>query len=262
MRFMGQTPDADRYAVPALARGLAALQAFTPESPRLTLGDLAAAVGVTKSAVFRTVHTLTELGFLLHDPRTRTYAPGPSILRLATGALASRDLLQAALPVLERLRDETGWSAHLGTLEEREVVYLLRVPTRRGLAGIVHVGSRLPAHATAMGRVLLAGLDDTVIAEAYRDARLPRIGPRTPTTPAALVAQARRDRARGQVEHLGDFETGLATIAAPVRDGSGRVVAAVNLSAPLAETDEATRRATARALLAGAAAISRTLGAP
>ncbi|WP_376095570.1 IclR family transcriptional regulator [Roseomonas sp. CCTCC AB2023176] len=255
---MGETPD--RYVVSALARGLAALQAFGPGRDRMTLGELAAATGVTKSAVFRTAHTLTQLGFLLHDPRSRTYALGPAVLRLATGALAAREVLQAALPVLDRLRDETGWSAHLGVLDGREVVYLLRAPAAPR-EGIVHVGSRLPAHATAMGRVLLAGLPDQELAKRYRDATLPRIGPRTPTTLAMLLAQARRDRGARQVGHLGDFEAGIASIAAPIREG-GAVVAAINVTVPLAEAREVARATATRALLEAADAISAALAGP
>ncbi len=258
---MGETAE-DRYFVPALARGLAALEAFSDDAPRLTLGELAAAVGVSKSAVFRVAHTLTQLGFLLHDPRSRTYALGPAVLRLGIGVLAARDVLEAALPALERLRDATGWSAHLGVLDGRDVVYLLRAPTRRGLAGIVHVGSRLPAHASAMGRVLLAGLPDDALGEAYRDAPLRRIASGTPTTVAALVARARRDRTRGHVVHLGEFERGIASVAAPVRDAAGRVVAAMNLSAPLVEAGPAARDAATRALLDAAVSVSAALGAP
>ena len=255
---MGETAD-DRYLVPALARGLAALLAFTDDRPRLTLGELAAAVGVTKSAVFRIAHTLTQLGVLLHDSRARTYALGPAVLRLGSGALASRDVLGAALPALERLRDGTGWSGHLGMLDGREVVYLLRVPAGSGGTSIVHVGSRLPAHATAMGRVLLAGLPDDALAEAYRDAPLPRIATGTPTTVAALVARARRDRTRGHVVHLGEFETGMASVAAPILGGQGRVVAAMNLSAPLADAGERARAGARRDLLAAAASVSSAL---
>jgi DNA-binding IclR family transcriptional regulator len=249
----------DRYIVPGLARGLAALAAFTPDAPRRTQAELAAALGITRSQVFRVVHTLTELGFLLHDPASGRYALGPALARLGHGVLPARDLPGAALPVLEALRDETGWSAHLGVLEGPEVVYLLRLPARRGLRGIVHVGSRLPAHATAMGRVLLAGLDPPALAALFREA--PSRGGAPPAL-ATVAARARADRARGHVLHLGSFEAGMASVAAPLRDASGRVVAAVNLSVRLAEAPEPARQAALAALLRAAGAISRSLGWP
>ncbi|WP_372624034.1 IclR family transcriptional regulator [Falsiroseomonas sp.] len=247
---MGKTPaEADRYLVPGLVRGLEVLALFTPDAPRLTQAEMAQALGVTRSAVFRVVHTLTELGFLLQEPATGRYALGPALLRLGHGVLPARDVIGVALPVLEGLRDETGWSAHLGVLEGTEVVYLLRVPARRGMRSIVHVGSRLPAASTAMGRVLLAGLEEAALADLYRGGRF-----------AALAKRARTDRARGHVVHLGEFEAGVASAAAPLRDAAGRVVAAINLSAPLEEAPEGQRRAAREAVVAAAAAISRSLG--
>jgi DNA-binding IclR family transcriptional regulator len=131
------------------------------------------------------------------------------------------------------------------------------VPARRGLRSIVHVGSRLPAHATAMGRVLLAHLPEDALATLARDAA-PRRAPPPPL--GVLLKRARADRARGHVVHLGEFEAGIASVAAPLRDAAGRVVAAINLSAPLAEAGEARRRAAREALLLAAADISRRLG--
>jgi len=241
---MGKTGD--RYLVPGLARGLEVLAAFTPAAPRRTQAEIAAALGVTRSAIFRVVYTLTELGFLLHDPATGRYALGPALLRLGHGVLPARDVLEVAMPLLEAARDATGWSAHLGVLEGTEVVYLLRLPARRGMRGIVHVGSRLPAATTAMGRVLLAGLGQDALAALYRDRPF-----------AAVAKRARADRARGHVVHLGEFEAGVASVAAPVRDAAGRVVAAINLSAALAEAGRDPPR---RAVLRAAAAISAKLG--
>lgn len=250
---MGKTDtEHDRYLVPGLVRGLAVLQAFSAARPRMGLSELAAALGTTRSAMFRIAYTLTELGFLLQDGRTRAYSLGPAVLKLGYGHLAARDVLELALPVLERLRDATGWSAHLAVREGREVVYLLRVPTRRGLASIVHVGSRLPAHATSMGRVLLAGLEPGELAALYRD------DPPQRASLATLQRRARADAAAGHVLHRGEFEQGLASIAAPLRDASGRVVAAINLSAP--EPPGFDAKPLVARLAAAAAEISRAAG--
>ncbi|MDH7795013.1 MULTISPECIES: IclR family transcriptional regulator C-terminal domain-containing protein [unclassified Beijerinckia] len=232
------TGQTDRYLVPGLVRGLAVLLAFSPERPQLSLRELADALGVTRSAVFRIAYTLTELGFLTHQPETRSYMLGPSVLRLGYGYLASRDLVQVALPHLEALRDRTGWSAHLGVLEGKDVVYLLRVPTRQGLASIVHVGSRLPAYATTMGRILLAHLSEDEVIALYRDTPLSGAGPRAVSDLPALLAQLRQDRARGFVVHIGGFQAGVASAAAALRDVSGNVVAAINISAASTLTDQ------------------------
>ncbi len=254
---MGKTED--RYIVPGLARGLEVLQAFSPRQPSLSLAELAARLGTTRSALFRVTHTLTTLGFLTQDATRQRFSPGPAMLRLGLGAGAARPLVEAALPALERLRDATLWSAHLGVLEGREVVYLLRLPQDRGQPAIVQVGSRLPAHATAMGRVLLAGLAEAALLDLYRDAPLPRISTRTPSSPAGLLAQARRDARRGHVLHLGDFESRIASIAAPIMGRDGAVTAAISITAPLPEAHRPESRIPP--LLHTAAGIAAALGA-
>jgi len=231
--FMGKTDD--RYMVPGLARGMEVLRAFSPARPRLSLGELAALLGTTRSALFRVTYTLARLGYLMHDVAAQTFSLGPAVLRLGHGYPAARGLVEAALPLLEGLRDATGWSAHLGVLEGRQVVYMLRLPARAAGLGIVQVGSRLPAHATAMGRVLLAGLEEAALAERYRDVGITAIGPCTPASLAGLLAQARRDGKRGHVVHLGDFESGVASVAAPLRDAADATLAAIALTAPLSE---------------------------
>ena len=251
----------DRYLVPGLARGLDVLLAFNTERRRMTLTEMGRAVGVTRSAVFRIAYTLDQLGFLHYDPRTRTYALGPQVLRLGYGYLASRDLVEVALPHLEALRDATGCSAHLGVLEEREVIYLARVPTRRALSSAVQVGTRLPAHATTMGRVLLAALPPPRLRALSEDVVLHPHGARTPTTLPALLAQAERDAAQPTVFHVAGYEAGVASVAAPVRDVTGAVVAAINLSAVALDTsEEALRGPLAREVAACAARISQALG--
>lgn len=250
----------DRYLVPGLVRGMALLQAFTPERRRMTLGELATAVGVTRSAVFRIAYTLDQLGFLVHDPATRSYALGPQVLRLGYGYLSSRDLMEVAPPVLEALRDRTSWSAHLGVLDEREVIYLARMPTRRSLASSVQVGSRLPAHQTTMGRVMLADLSEARLKTLYPEGAAPAQGV-GPSTLAGLLQQQRRDRAAGTVAHIAGFEAGVASVAAPVRDVTGRTVAAINISAVALLTNEAELRGPlTTAVLEAAAEISRALG--
>jgi DNA-binding IclR family transcriptional regulator len=256
---MSKTPSTrqDRYIVPGLVRGLQVLQAFTPDAPRQGPADLARRLGTTRSALFRVLYTLTELGCLLHDPRTGLYAPGPAVLQLGQGAVPARRLLTAAWPELQALRDATGWSAHLGLLDGTEVVYLLRAPAVRGRTGLVRVGTRLPAHATAMGRVLLAALPEAEIARLCAEAPARPHGAGGAVSLPALLRRARLDRARGHVVHLGEFQAGMASLAAPLRDDRGRVVAAINITAELASAGEARRATLLRQVLGSAEAISR-----
>eukprot|EP01035_Chromulina_nebulosa_P038318 gene38318-51755_t len=143
----------DRYLVPGLVRGLQILRAFRPERANLTLGDIAQVLKTTRSAAFRTVYTLVHMGCLLHDERRLTYSLGPAVLTLGYGYIATRELVELAQPDLERLRDESGWSAHLAVLDGTAVLYMLRVPSLQSRSSIVHVGSRLPARSTTLGRM-------------------------------------------------------------------------------------------------------------
>ena len=119
--------SAERYLVPALIRGLTILQELSGERRKLTLSEVAAALRVTRSSAYRLLVTLGHLGFVTFDTETKTYALGAEVLRLGYGYLASRELVDVAMPQLVRLRDRTGWSAHLGELHGRDVVYLARV---------------------------------------------------------------------------------------------------------------------------------------
>lgn len=253
---MGKTnTDEDRYLVPGLIRGFAVLEIFTTEHHELTLSEIARTLDLSRSAAFRTVYTLSRLGFLLHDVRRQTYALGPAVLRLGHGYMASRELVQIALPEIERLRDETDWSTHLGVRDGRSVLYMLRVASRMGMGSIVHVGSRLPASATSMGRVLLTDLDENSLIELYRDEYFDH-GPRSMT---ALIEQWRADRMRDVVVHLGSFERGMASVAAPIRDISGGIVGAINATRAF-DTPVEPDSGVVNAVIACARAISRHLG--
>lgn len=253
-----QSKTQDRYLVPGLKRGLGVLRAFTPQRHHLTLAQLAEALGMTRSAVFRSVYTLTDLGYLAYDERSQSYALGPEVLRLSYGYVATRELVEVAQDMIERLRSDTGWSAHLGVLDGTSVLYVLRLPSKQGEASIVHVGSRLPARSTTMGRVLLSGLPEERLIRLYQSD--------TETTGAAtrfapVLKQWRQDREQGVIRHVGKFEAGIVSIAAPLRDATGEYVAAISLSthvhpAAIADLDERIEAM----IRAAADAISARLG--
>lgn len=249
----------ERYLVPALIRGLTILQRLSGETRGLTLSEAAAAIGVTRSSAYRLLFTLGHMGFIVFDADTKTYALGPEVLRLGYGYLASRDLVEVAMPHLVRLRDRTGWSAHLGELQGRDVVYLARVATRRSIASTVHVGTRLPARATTMGRILLSGLSSDEVRDLYRDQPYSSEGGQGSL--ADLDAQLAVDRANGVVAQISGYEPGVASVAASVRDTSGKIIAAINISAVALLTSETDLQGPLTAeVVATAQAISRDLG--
>lgn len=240
--------DKDPYLVPGLVRGLAALRSFTPRDPEHGLGDIARALGVTRSAAFRTVHTLVSEGYLLEVPGKARYRLGPQVLSLSYGFLASRELLEVAQKPLEALRDELDWSTHLGVLDGRHVLYLIRYPATDGMSSLVHVGSRLPAPQTAMGRLLLSHKSE-------REVR--KVMANRPTAEVASVLKSReRDSQSEVVIHEGQFESGLCSIAAPVRDMSGAVVAAISATKTARSVETSVQSETVKT----ASAISRGLG--
>jgi DNA-binding IclR family transcriptional regulator len=253
-------PD-ERYLVPALIRGLKILGTLSRESSKLTLSEAAASLGTTRSSAYRLLYTLEHLGFVEYDSQSKNYALGPQVLALGYGYLASRDIIDVAMSHLIRLRDRTGWSAHLGELHGRDVVYVARVATRRSIASIVHVGTRLPAHATTMGRILLSSLSDQEIRDLYSQ-DLNRSFNLSPYLDiAGLLKQIAADRAEGIVVQNSGYEPGVASVAAPIRDVSGRTVAAINVSAVALLANEVELNGPLRAeVLATAAAISRDLG--
>ena len=222
-RFAGETDvtdEKDPYVVPGLKRGLAVLQTFTPSRPELTLSEIAGALAITRSAAFRSVHTLVSEGYLLPTQQGHHYRLGPSVLRLSYGYHASRELLEVAQPTLEQLRDEIDWSTHLGVLDGRHVLYLLRMPAAQGLSSLVHVGSRLPAATTAMGRIFLARKTERELRQLYGDLDRGSL--------ARVLEAQRQDIGADHVESIGRFESGISSVAAPVLDMSGEVVAAVS----------------------------------
>jgi DNA-binding IclR family transcriptional regulator len=252
--------QSERYLVPALIRGLTILQELSGER-RLTLSEVAAALKVTRSSAYRLLFTLCHLGFVDFDSETKTYVLGSQVLRLGYGYLASRDLVEVAMPHLLRLRDRTGWSAHLGELHGRDVVYLARVATRRSIASTVHVGARLPARATTMGRILLSGLSNDEVRELYRDERFGTVDGNAPATLTGLIEQLSLDRAKGVVVQNSGYEPGVDSIAAPIRDMTGTIVAAINISVVALLTNDAELNGPLKAeVLAVADAISRDLG--
>ncbi len=255
----GEADLSARYLVPALIRGLNILQELSGERRRMTLSEVAAALGVTRSSAYRLLFTLGHMGFVAFDTDTKTYVLGPQVLRLGYGYLASRDIVEVAMPHLVRLRDRTGWSAHLGELHGRDIVYLARVATRRSIASTVHVGTRLPARFTTMGRILLAGLSAEEVRELYRDE--PSTGGKTPGTLAGLIEQLAEDRETGVVVQNSGYEPGVASIAAPIHDMTGHVAAAINISAVALLTNDTELYGPLKAeVVAAAEAISRDLG--
>lgn len=246
--------------VQSLERGLAVIRAFDRTRPELTLSEVAAATGVTRAAARRFLLTLVDLGYVRSDGRL--FALSPRVLELGYAYLSSLSLPEVAEPHLEALVGEVNESSSVSVLDAGDVVYVARVPTSRIMTVAISVGTRFPAYATSMGRVLLAGLPDADL-DAYLDTvRLDRLTPRTVTTVAGLRAELARVRAQGWAIVDQELEEGLRAVAAPIRNRDGRTVAAINISAHASRTPvESVRRRLLPPLLAAAARIEADLPA-
>ena len=247
-----------RYNVPGLERGLRMLQLFDRARKYLTAAEMARALAIPRSTAFRLAQTLEFLGFL--EREGDRYRAGPAVLRLGFEYIASLEVAELARPVIERLRDATSLSAQLVIRDGREVVVIVKASPASTFASNVTVGTRLPAHATILGRVLLSDADDRLLQALYPDAALPHHSPRAPRTLADLRRLIRDDRARGYAVSESFFEQGISAVAAPVRDQTGAIVAAISVTAqrPTLEPKELRDQLVA-AVLGAAAELSRQL---
>ncbi|GAA1969785.1 IclR family transcriptional regulator C-terminal domain-containing protein [Catenulispora subtropica] len=234
---LGTEPTSTGGFSQSLERGLEILSAFTEHRPVLGIADLARAAGLTKSTAHRYVATLAKLGYVLQDPDTRKYSLGPRVIDLGFAALNSMEITRIAAQPLQALSDETGYPASMAVLDGADVVYVDRRRSRRATGFpmdiTLHVGSRLPAYCTSMGKVLLADKDPEQLAALLDRSELTRRGPRTITGRDQLLAVLDRVRANGLAVNDEELAPGLRSVAAPVRDRSGAVVAAVNLAVHL-----------------------------
>lgn len=248
----------ERDYVQSLERGFAVLLAFDEERTNPTLAELAAATGFSRPAVRRLLLTLQRLGYVSNQG-TR-WVLTPRVLTIGQHYTATNARIEAAQPYLLRLAERTDESASLAELDGDEVVYVARVPVRRIMTINVSIGTRVPAHATSMGRVLLAWADPVRIAR-FLDRPLEARTPRTVTDPTVLrsaLAQVRRDGFAIVDEEL---EEGLLSASAPVRDHTGTVVAALASSTSAGRsTSERLRTEVVPLLVETAEALSAELG--
>jgi IclR family transcriptional regulator, pca regulon regulatory protein len=246
--------------VQSLERGLAVIRAFDRTHPELTLSEVATSTGVTRATARRFLRTLMDLGYVRSDGRR--YALSPRVLELGYAYLSGLSLPEVAEPHLEALVAEVNESSSVSVLDGPDIVYVARVPTSRIMTVAISVGTRFPAYATSMGRVLLAGLSEDALSEYLAGIAIKPLTAHTIGSTAALRAELTKVRVQGWALVDQELEEGLRSVAAPIRDRSGHTVAAVNVSAHASRTTlESMRRDLVPPLLATAARISVDLPA-
>lgn len=220
--------------IEALARGLDVVRCFKPGQASMSLSEIAAATGLARPTVRRILLTLEELGYV--RVADRGFALTPRVLDLGMAYINALNMWDLARPHMCRLVDQTGESTSMAQLDGGDIVYVARVAVPKIVTLAVTIGTRFPAPATSMGKVLLAALDPgeltAVLAQPSRSGITPRWRPERDELEAAL----RQIRARGWALADQDLAAGIRSVATGVRDGRGRVVAAINVTVHAAET--------------------------
>ena len=198
--------EAKAYGVPPVSRAIAVMRYIAAGNRCRNLSHAAKALGINRTTLIRILATLAEEDMIEEVPDSGGYRLGTSLIALAAQSLNERGILQVSRPVLRRLVDELKLSAHLGVIEGREIIYLARETPNSHLASMVREGTRLPAHATTIGRILLAQLPRAALHDLYKDVELPAYTDKTRTSLAALEEQLAADRARGVAWSVGFFE--------------------------------------------------------
>ncbi|MDQ3735241.1 MAG: helix-turn-helix domain-containing protein [Actinomycetota bacterium] len=226
--------DDDRNFVEAIARGFDVIKAFEATRPIMTLSQVAAAAQLARPTARRILLTLEALGYVRTEPRG--FALTPRVLELGLAYVQSMGLWEVARPHMERLVGRTHESTSIAQLDGSDISYVARVAVPKIIALAVSIGTRFPAPQTSLGKVLLAGLDPGELDEVLSEPSRSGIRPRWQPSRAELDDVLRDVRAKGWALTDEQLAPGIRSVAAPLRDGTGTVIAAMNVTVHAAET--------------------------
>ncbi|MBW2352918.1 MAG: helix-turn-helix domain-containing protein [Deltaproteobacteria bacterium] len=250
-----------RYHIHSLDRGLRILELLARIREPLTLSRIAALMGLTLPTAYRFLFTLESLGYVEKDPEAKSYCLSPKVLALGYGAFQSSDLWQTAHPYLLRASREHGETFNLAILDGTDILYIDRVKTQKILTINLEIGSKLPAYCTSMGRALLAFLPREQAFKIIEQSEKKAMTPRTVLSTKALKGVLERVRKAGYAVNDGELALELISVAAPVRNRDGKVVAALNMAVNAAQYEkDAIHRKLAPVVKATALKISQALG--
>ena len=251
---------ASPYRVQVLERSLGILELLCSEGPELSLIELSERLRLHKSTTHRLVGVLEQHRFVEKSSNNGKYRLGLKLFELGSKALAHLDWRERARRFLQRLAFETGETAHLCILDDGEVLYLEKVEAPRTVRVPSIVGRRYPAHCGAAGKTLLAFQPEEEIEELIKRRGLKAYTRNTLTTPAQLREGLRLVREQGYAIDNEEFEEGLECIGAPIRDYSGKVVAAISIAGPAFRITEDKLPVLARSVIEAAQELSDDLG--
>jgi IclR family pca regulon transcriptional regulator len=218
-----------------LARGLSVLRVFSKEQPEMTLSEVAFATQLSPAVARRCLNTLQQLGYV--NKRDNRFLLSPEVMVFASAFLESMNLEEVVRPHLQVVRDATGDSSSMAVLSGSHILYLLHVSTNRMVRLAAGVGTRFPAHATSLGRVLLAHLPERELKAYLKNTDFQRFTEKTETDPAKLQSAIRRARDQGYATVQDELDYGIVSVAVPVRGDDQQVVASINCSTATSRVD-------------------------
>jgi DNA-binding IclR family transcriptional regulator len=233
----------DLYASPPVQRVARLLRRIAEGDAVTNMSRTARELGINRTTLLRLLHALESERFIEPRSEGEGWRIGVGLITLTAQAFFSEDLVQTAVPVLTRLAAATTLSAHLAVLDGHEIVYLVRRVPNHAFASNIRIGSRLPAHATNMGRSILANLPRDRVDRLYSDFDLRPVTPHTPVTPLQLRTQLDADRALGLAWSDGNYEAGISSVASAIFDVSNTPIAAINVTGQTGQFEGAERRA-------------------
>jgi DNA-binding IclR family transcriptional regulator len=249
------------YISPPVQRAVLLLRRIGEGDGVANVSRTARELGINRTTLLRLLHTLQSERFIEPRPEGQGWRIGVGLIGLSAQAFFSQDLIQISVPVLTRLAETLDLSAHLGALDGLEIVYLVRRVPNNAFASNIRIGSRLPAHAANMGRIILAYLPPERIDALYSETMLGAVTQHTPVTLAQLHAQLEDDRTAGLAWSDGNYEAGISSVAAAIFDATDKPIAALNVSGQSVKFEgTARRRQIAASVRAAAYEISQRLG--
>lgn len=234
---MDERLDSD-YKVKSVDRALHLLEIMAEEKREVELKELCKKTHINITTLYRLLWTLQNRGFIAQNPHTERYRLGLKLLQLGHAVIDQIELRKIALPFLEKLMEKTGETANLVVLDQGEAVYIDKVESPASLRMFFRIGRQAPAHATGVGRVLLAALPSEKVTEIIKSKGLCKLTENTITSPENLQKELERIRENGFAIDNEECEVGAKCIAAPIRDYTNQVVAAVSISGPSARLSE------------------------
>ena len=241
-------------------RFLSVLRCFTPEQLELSTSEISRKVGLPKTTTHRMLTSLNKVGILNRNVVTGKYTIGPELYIIGSLYLSATDIIKAAEPVIKTVNDLTGETVNMGIFDKGNVTVVMKEESKYAFKFSLHVGSVLPAYASAMGKAFLSELTEEEINEIYPEEQLRQLTPKTIITRTVLKDELQQVKRKGVSFNREGAHVGVEGIGSVIRDASGRVVAAISISVPVFRINDTSREQLAKLMKTSASLISYRLG--